>query len=59
MNISNLNNSQLGYYLTGLIEGYGHILTFKILRSSSGRIYNPIIGLTFHRKEIPLFIRIK
>jgi len=58
--MNNLNiNSQLGYYLAGLIEGDGNIWTSKELRSKSGRIHNPQIIFTFHKKELPLFKHLK
>lgn len=56
--MENLNNknSQLGYYLAGLIEGDGHIWVQTIIPETSPiRVYNPQIGVTFHRNEIPLF----
>jgi hypothetical protein len=54
---NNLNkmNSQLGYYLAGLIEGDGNIWVSKEFKSSNGRIYSPQIGFTFSKNEIPLY----
>jgi len=64
MNINKINsmyssNSQLGFYLAGLIEGDGNIWTSKTLRSPKGRINNPQITFTFHIKEKPLFAKLK
>ena len=53
------SNSQLGFYLAGLIEGDGNIWTSKTLRSPKGRINNPQITFTFHIKEKPLFAKLK
>jgi hypothetical protein len=56
MNIhNNLNNSQLGYYLAGLIEGDGNIWTQKTIRSSKGRLNNPQVAFTFSYKDKPLY----
>lgn len=52
-------NSQLGYYLAGLIEGDGNIWTSKVLKSPKGRVNNPCIGFAFHKNEVPLFKHIK
>jgi len=49
------NNTQLGYYLAGLIEGDGNIWTQKTIRSSKGRINNPQITFSFGKKEKPLY----
>lgn len=49
------NNSKLGYYLTGLIEGDGNIWTQKTIRSPKGCIINPRISFSFNRKEKPLY----
>lgn len=56
---NSINNSQLGHYLAGLIEGDGSIWTSKTFRSAKGRINNPIIKFTYHKKELPLFNHIK
>lgn len=53
------SNSQLGFYLAGLIEGDGNIWTSKTLKSSKGRVYNPQITFTFHLKEKPLFAKLR
>jgi hypothetical protein len=53
--MNNIKDSQLGYYLAGLIEGDGCILTLKSLKSPNARIYNPQITITFHVSELPLF----
>lgn len=67
MNINQINciysinsiNSQLGFYLAGLIEGDGNIWTSKTLKSAKGRINNPQIAFTFHFKQKPLFHKMK
>lgn len=55
----NTSNSQLGFYLAGLIEGDGNIWTPKTLKSSNGRTYNPQITLSFNIKEKPFFEHLK
>jgi hypothetical protein len=55
----NLNNSQLGYYIAGLVEGDGNIWTQKTIRTAKGRINNPHIAFTFHKKDKPLYACIK
>jgi len=57
--MENTKNSQLGCYLAGLIEGDGNIWTSKTLKSPNGRIYNPRIFFTFHKKEKPLYLHLK
>lgn len=52
---NNINNSQLGYYLAGLIEEDGNIWTSKTLISPKGHLLNPRIAFTFHKNELPLF----
>lgn len=61
MKNSNIKNNQLGYYLTGLIEGDGCIWTPKTLRSNngSGYIWYPRIEITFNIKERPFFEHLK
>jgi len=59
INMNNMNNSQLGYYLAGLIEGDGNIWTQKTIRSSKNRLKNPQIMFTFNKKEKPLYLCIK
>jgi len=53
------SNMELGFYLTGLIEGDGNIWTSKTLKSPKGRINNPQIVFTFHVKEKPFFTKLK
>lgn len=53
------NNSELGYYLAGLMEGDGNIWTQRTIRSPTGRIINPQIMYTFHKKDKPLYEHIK
>jgi hypothetical protein len=55
----NENNSQLGSYLAGLIEGKGDIWTTKELKNLKGKICNPRISFTFHKNELPLFMYLK
>jgi hypothetical protein len=58
-NSINTFDSQLGFYLAGLIEGDGNIWTSKGLKSIKGRINNPQITFTFHLKEKPFFAKLK
>nr|QJQ35305.1 LAGLIDADG endonuclease [Fusarium ficicrescens] len=51
--------SDLGFYLAGLIEGDGNIWIPKSQRSTKNELTYPSIAITFHRKELPLFERIK
>jgi len=55
----NINNSQLGYYLAGLIEGNGSLWTPEEIRSSNGFIKNPSIVFSFNKKEKPFYIHLK
>jgi hypothetical protein len=50
-----INNTQLGFYLAGLIKGDGCIWTSKSLKCSNGRIYSPQIVFTFHKREKPFY----
>lgn len=52
-------NSQLGYYLAGLIEGDGSIWIAKEFRSINNRVYNPHIVIIFHENDMQLFKHIK
>ncbi len=54
-----MNNTQLGYYLAGLIEGDGNIWTPKTFKSANGRIYNPQVAISFHIKDRYLFEYLK
>lgn len=54
-----MNNTQLGYYLAGLIEGDGNIWTPKTFKSPNGRTYNPQITISFNIKDIYLFEYLK
>ena len=58
-NSINYLDSELSYYLAGLIEGDGNIWTSKTLISPKNRINNPQITFTFHIKEKPVFTKIK
>lgn len=54
------NNSQLGYYLAGLIEGDGNIWTpIPSNLSEDQRIYNPQIGFSLHTNNLPFFKHLK
>jgi hypothetical protein len=48
------NNSQLGYYLAGLIEGDGLINIPTSLKSKSGKRNYPSIQIIFNKKDSPL-----
>ena len=58
-NSKNLNKSLFSYYLTGLIEGEGTIITPKSLRSPKKKLYYPSIQITFHLKDLPLALLIQ
>ncbi|PBP16590.1 hypothetical protein BUE80_DR012696, partial [Diplocarpon rosae] len=47
------------YYLTGLIEGDGTIITPKTLRNSQGKLNYPTIQIAFHLKDLPLALLIQ
>lgn len=53
------NKSLFSYYLTGLIEGDGTIITPKSLRSSKGKLNYPSIQIIFHLKDLPLALIIQ
>jgi hypothetical protein len=52
-------NTKLGYYLAGLIEGDGKISTHQPSPGSIERLINPRIRITFDKKELPFFERLK
>lgn len=52
-------NSQLGFYLAGLIEGDGSIWTPRTFKSVNGRKYNPQKAFSFHIKEKFFFRTLK
>lgn len=54
-----INNSLFSYYLTGLIEGDGTIVTPKSLRSPKGKLNYPSIQIIFHLKDLPLALLIQ
>ena len=58
-NSKNLNKSLFSYYLTGLIEGDGTIITPKTLRSSKGKLNYPAIQIVFHLKDLPLALLVQ
>jgi hypothetical protein len=58
-NSKNLNKSLFSYYLTGIIEGDGTIVTPKTLRSSKGTLNYPAIQIVFHLKDLPLALFIQ
>lgn len=53
------DTSKFGYYLTGLIEGDGTILTPKQERDSKNRLCYPSIQITFNLKDLPLALIIQ
>ena len=55
----NSTNTQLGYYIAGLIEGDGNIWTSQRLKSIKGRVNNPQISFTFHKNELPFYELLK
>ena len=58
-NSNHLNKSLFSYYLTGLIEGDGTIITPKTLRSPKGKLNYPSIQIVFHLKNLPLALIIQ
>jgi hypothetical protein len=54
-----LNKSLFSYYLTGLIEGDGTIITPKTLRSPKGKLNYPSIQIIFNLKDLPLALLIQ
>lgn len=59
MRNSKVINSQLGYYLAGLIEGDGSIWTPKISVYSNEYVCNSRIQIVFDKKETPFFENLK
>lgn len=57
--IKNINKSLFSYYLTGLIEGDGTIVTPKTLRSAKGKLNYPSIQIVFQLKDLPLALIIQ
>ena len=53
------NQSQLGYYLTGLLEGDGYIFVPKNLKDNKNRLIYPSIQICFHSKDVPLAFMIQ
>lgn len=43
---------QLGYYLAGLLEGDGSIITPKKEKSAKGKLYHPVIRTVFHKNDL-------
>ena len=58
-NNKNLNKSLFSYYLTGLIEGDGTIITPKTLRTPKGKLNYPSIQIVFNLKDLPLALIIQ
>ena len=58
-NSNKLNKCLFSYYLTGLIEGDGTIITPKSLRSTKGKLNYPSIQIVFHLKDLPLALLIQ
>jgi LAGLIDADG endonuclease len=56
---NNKNNTFLGHYLAGLIEGDGSIIKAKTLRNEKGKLLYPRIKITFVDKDVPLANKIK
>lgn len=54
-----LNKPLFSYYLTGLIEGDGSIITPKKLRSPNGKLNYPSIQIVFNLKDLPLALLIQ
>ena len=58
-NSKNLNKYLFSYYLTGLIEGDGTIITPKNLISPKRKLNYPSIQIVFHLKDLPLALLIQ
>lgn len=58
-NSNHLNKSFFSYYLSGLLEGDGTIITPKTLRSPKGKLNYPSIQIVFHLKDLPLALIIQ
>lgn len=58
-NYSIKDDSNFGYYLTGLIEGDGTIITPKQERDSKNRLCYPSIQIIFNLKDMPLALIIQ
>lgn len=52
-------DSNLGYYLAGLIEGDGSIIVPKTIRSEKGRLNYPSFNIIFNIKDLPLALLIQ
>lgn len=58
-NYNKKDNSQLGHYLAGLIEGDGTIITPKKERSDENKLNYPSIQITFNSKDLSLALVIQ
>lgn len=58
-NFNKKDSSDLGYYLAGLIEGDGTIMTPKTERDTKNRLTYPSIQITFNLKDLPLALIIQ
>lgn len=58
-NSKNLKKYLFSYYLTGLIEGDGTIITPKNLRSPKGKLNYPSIQIVFNLKDLALALLIQ
>ena len=58
-NKKSLNKSLFSYYLTGLIEGDGTIVTPKTSRTPKGKLNYPSIQIVFHLKDLPLALLVQ
>lgn len=59
LNYNRQEYSNFGYYLTGLIEGDGSIITPKQERDSKNRLCYPSVQLSFNLKDLPLALVIQ
>jgi hypothetical protein len=53
------SNKNFEYYITGLIEGDGIIITPKTLYSEKGKKNYPSIQISFNSKDFPLVLKIQ
>lgn len=59
ISITNKNESNFSYYVTGLIEGDGSIHVPKTERSIKGKFNYPSVQIVFHLKDLPLALLIQ
>lgn len=56
---NNSTSKKLDGYLAGLIEGVGSIIVPNTIRNQKGKLLNPVVKITFVKKDAPLAIKIQ